>query len=89
MSFNSENRSPCWTTDNTLLCLPYFYVAGMPKCGTSDIWDKLMEHPKIMRMRKEPHWWTSGRLGKLGGNQGGNAQIHLVLIGGACLMLIW
>jgi hypothetical protein len=31
-----------------LVCLPYAYVLGQPKCGTSDLFERLKKHPDIM-----------------------------------------
>ena len=44
-----ENIYP---TDNedvktSLACLPYAYVLGQPKCGTSDLYERLKRHPEI------------------------------------------
>ena len=40
----------------------------MPKCGTTDLWEKIIQHPFIgnqnVRNEKEPHWWTRKRLGE-------------------------
>eukprot|EP00058_Branchiostoma_floridae_P005306 XP_002590794.1 hypothetical protein BRAFLDRAFT_78209 [Branchiostoma floridae] len=45
----------------TLRCLPYFYIIGMPKCGTSDLYYRITHHPDVVRARrKEPEWWTKG-----------------------------
>ncbi|XP_035685602.1 carbohydrate sulfotransferase 15-like [Branchiostoma floridae] len=45
----------------TLRCLPYFYIIGMPKCGTSDLYYRITQHPDVVRARrKEPEWWTKG-----------------------------
>ena len=30
-----------------LACLPYAYVLGQPKCGTSDLFERLRRHPQI------------------------------------------
>lgn len=30
-----------------LLCLPYFYIIGNVKCGTSDLWAFISKHPHI------------------------------------------
>ena len=47
-------------------CLPYFYLIGQPKSGTTDLFYKLQRHPKIsMGLIKEPHWWTRKRIGKI------------------------
>ncbi|XP_023686691.1 carbohydrate sulfotransferase 15 [Paramormyrops kingsleyae] len=45
-------------------CLPYFYIIGQPKCGTTDLYDRLRLHPDVrFATLKEPHWWTRKRFG--------------------------
>ncbi|XP_051926807.1 carbohydrate sulfotransferase 15-like [Hippocampus zosterae] len=45
-------------------CLPYFYIIGQPKCGTTDLYDRLRLHPDVkFSTFKEPHWWTRKRFG--------------------------
>ncbi|KAF6719305.1 Carbohydrate sulfotransferase 15 [Oryzias melastigma] len=45
-------------------CLPYFYIIGQPKCGTTDLYDRLRRHPDVkFTTFKEPHWWTRKRFG--------------------------
>ncbi|MBN3299026.1 CHSTF sulfotransferase, partial [Amia calva] len=45
-------------------CLPYFYIVGQPKCGTTDLYDRLRLHPDVrFTTFKEPHWWTRKRFG--------------------------
>lgn len=47
-----------------LRCLPYFYIIGQPKCGTTDLFHRLLLHPDIRFSGwKEPHWWTRRRFG--------------------------
>ncbi|CAG6016864.1 unnamed protein product [Menidia menidia] len=47
-----------------LRCLPYFYVIGQPKCGTTDLFRRLLIHPAVkFNTIKEPHWWTRKRFG--------------------------
>ena len=42
-----------------LYCLPYFFIAGFPKSGTTTLHEALQEHPQIVLPNtKEPHWWT-------------------------------
>ncbi|KAK7918722.1 hypothetical protein WMY93_010006 [Mugilogobius chulae] len=44
--------------------LPYFFIIGQPKCGTTDLFDRLRMHPEVrFTMFKEPHWWTRKRFG--------------------------
>lgn len=48
-----------------LRCLPYFYIIGQPKCGTTDLYDRLRLHPEVhFTTMKEPHWWTRKRFGE-------------------------
>ncbi|KAJ8024173.1 Carbohydrate sulfotransferase 15 [Holothuria leucospilota] len=58
--FAPEFRNPCWyAPDKQLLCLPHFYLLGFPKCGTTDLWYKINNHPKVAKTRrKETHYWT-------------------------------
>lgn len=45
-------------------CLPYFYVIGASKSGTTDFFENLIRHPNIAEpAAKEPTWWNA-RLGK-------------------------
>lgn len=47
-----------------LRCLPYFYIIGQPKCGTTDLFHRLVLHPEVQfNSMKEPHWWTRKRFG--------------------------
>lgn len=47
-----------------LRCLPLFYIIGQPKCGTTDLYDRLRLHPNVQfSVIKEPHWWTRKRFG--------------------------
>lgn len=46
-------KNPCWATSEEsesgkLACLPYAYVLGQPKCGTSDLFERLKTHEQIM-----------------------------------------
>lgn len=63
--FNTKFKNPCWHDEvsQKLWCLPYFYQIGMPKCGTTDLWDKLVQHPQVQNVPKEPHWWSKRRNG--------------------------
>lgn len=48
-----------------LRCLPFFYIIGQPKCGTTDLFYRLLLHPEVMfNTMKEPHWWTRKRFGE-------------------------
>ncbi|XP_008312809.1 carbohydrate sulfotransferase 15 isoform X2 [Cynoglossus semilaevis] len=52
-------------------CLPYFYIIGQPKCGTTDLYARLKLHPEVLFSTiKEPHWWTRRRFGMNHPNEG-------------------
>ena len=42
-----------------LYCLPYFFIGGFPKSGTTTLHEALQQHPQIIGPTiKEPQWWT-------------------------------
>ena len=42
-----------------LRCLPYFYLAGVSKCGTTDLYNALSRHKDVLGgVRKEPTYWN-------------------------------
>ncbi|XP_072039674.1 carbohydrate sulfotransferase 15-like [Amphiura filiformis] len=58
-------KSPCFCKSyastsclKAWACLPYFYLIGAPKSGTTDLWAQLHRHPAILYNEKEPHWWS-------------------------------
>ena len=52
-----------------LVCLPYFFIAGFPKSGTTSLHQALSRHPQIVGpLSKEPHWWTRIPLQDLNSN---------------------
>mmetsp|Transcript_8684 Transcript_8684/g.32019 ORF Transcript_8684/g.32019 Transcript_8684/m.32019 type:complete len:554 (-) Transcript_8684:2458-4119(-) len=40
-------------------CLPQFIVGGLPKCGTSSLFNLLTHHPQIANTRKEPDFFVT------------------------------
>jgi hypothetical protein len=49
-----------------LQCLPYAYLLGMPKCGSSDLWERLVRHPEILPAdRKEVRFFTPGEFASI------------------------
>lgn len=69
-NFLHNYKNPCWKDQRSgrkLRCLPYFFLAGMPKSGTTDLWACLLKHPDIAYVKsKEPHWWTRLRYRRRG-----------------------
>ncbi|RUS85537.1 hypothetical protein EGW08_006680 [Elysia chlorotica] len=63
-AFLPQYKNPCWwhnSKDGTKVfrCLPYFYLAGFPKCGTTDLYFRLQQHPFVVpAIQKEPHFLT-------------------------------
>ena len=48
-----------------LRCLPYFLIVGQPKCGTTDVYRKIVKHPDVINPPiKELHWWSRNRQGR-------------------------
>ncbi|GFO15684.1 sulfotransferase [Plakobranchus ocellatus] len=60
--FLPDYKNPCWWSDSrnsSISCLPYVYLAGFPKCGTTDLYFRLIQHPLIVSgLCKEPHYLT-------------------------------
>ena len=47
-------------------CLPYVYLAGVTKSGTTDLYDTLLLHPDIVApSMKEPMFFDRNRLGRV------------------------
>ncbi|KAK7101939.1 carbohydrate sulfotransferase 15-like [Littorina saxatilis] len=66
--FLPTSKNPCWYDDpnkkRLMRCIPYFYVAGVAKCGTTDLYKRIRYHPDIMEGElKEYHWWDRLRYG--------------------------
>ena len=59
--YNASYKNPCWNEQDKLSCLPYFFIGGFAKCGTTELFSKLVFHPDIFKGRKENHWWTRSR----------------------------
>ena len=58
-------KNPCWGNGTTISCLPYFFIGGFPKSGTTELFSKVTYHPQVLRgRRKEPHFWTRRRFKK-------------------------
>eukprot|EP00057_Strongylocentrotus_purpuratus_P020638 XP_011675112.1 PREDICTED: uncharacterized protein LOC100888984 [Strongylocentrotus purpuratus] len=71
LTFSRQTRGQCWfvndvnaSANQRMRCLPYFYVMGMPKCGTTDLYAKIVRHDSVVNLLKEPHWWARKRVGR-------------------------
>eukprot|EP01039_Chlorochromonas_danica_P003690 gene3690-4037_t len=60
--FLSQYKNPCWdSADHGLVCLPYAYILGQPKSGTSDLFSRMVSHDLVIPpFRKEVRWFTRG-----------------------------
>jgi N-acetylgalactosamine 4-sulfate 6-O-sulfotransferase len=47
-----------YSKERVLQCLPSFFLAGFPKCGTTTVHTALYHSRLIPELKKEPHWWT-------------------------------
>lgn len=65
-----NSKNPCWYEDKVLKCAPYFYLAGVAKCGTTDIFARIRLHPDVIQgTQKEYHWWDRYRFGNTEGDE--------------------
>nr|KAG5696141.1 hypothetical protein BaRGS_026500 [Batillaria attramentaria] len=44
-----------------LNCIPYFFMVGVFKCGTTDLFRRITRHPEVLMGLKEIHWFTKMR----------------------------
>ena len=63
-----NSKNPCWFEWNgkkdILKCVPYFYIAGVPKAGTSDLFNRVRGHPSVMAGGSDSYfWWDRLRYG--------------------------
>ncbi|XP_060591157.1 carbohydrate sulfotransferase 15-like [Ruditapes philippinarum] len=64
-------KNPCWKAKDGLLndgkvhCLPFFYLLGVKKSATTDLFSRISKHPDICRpsFSKECQWISSRRFG--------------------------
>ncbi|KAL4219800.1 hypothetical protein ACF0H5_020212 [Mactra antiquata] len=63
ISFDRSYKNPCWRkADGRLRCLPYMYLIGVAKCGTTDLFSRITMHPDFVApVVKEPNWLSSKR----------------------------
>jgi hypothetical protein len=63
--FNTNFKNPCWFERENLRCLPYVYIIGVKKCGTSDLFYRLSLHPEFVRPGfKEAQFFARKRFSK-------------------------
>ena len=60
-TFLNNSKSPCWYEGSKLRCVPYFFMVGVFKCGTTDLFRRITRHPEVLMGLKEIHWFTKLR----------------------------
>ncbi|CAG2197783.1 CHST15 [Mytilus edulis] len=72
--YDNSYKNPCFyetcktnETRTKFRCLPYFHLLGVDKCGSTDLFLRLLEHPHILgndgSLNKETMWWSWRRYG--------------------------
>ncbi|KAH9500528.1 APOB1 complementation factor [Bulinus truncatus] len=61
VKFIPDSRNPCWWDAGVLRCVPYFYIAGFSKSGTTDLYARLLQHQLLAGTMKEKHWFDFNR----------------------------
>ena len=56
-----------WGKKKRLRCLPYFYIIGFPKCGTTELFEVLQMHYRVANRvgMKAPMFWNRWRQGRV------------------------
>lgn len=57
----ATSKSPCWEDSGKMKCVPYFFMVGVFKCGTTDLFRRITRHPEVLIGQKEIHWFTKLR----------------------------
>ncbi|CAL1541435.1 unnamed protein product [Lymnaea stagnalis] len=77
--FLPELKNPCFyeyvlNNKRRLRCLPYFYIIGMDKSGSTDLHGRLAKHPLVYgnlgSMDKETQFWSWNRYGFMNKRKG-------------------
>eukprot|EP00955_Chlamydomonas_euryale_P000345 3783-Chlamydomonas_euryale.AAC.2 len=59
--FSSRTKNPCWFENRTLRCIPYYHILGVSKCGTTDIYNRLVMHPHVYESNNKVDAGMCGR----------------------------
>ncbi|KAL8612525.1 hypothetical protein ACOMHN_053590 [Nucella lapillus] len=60
-------KNPCWMEPGsgeapTVYCVPYFYLVGAPKAGSTDVYKRITMHPEVAKpVSKETRWFDRKR----------------------------
>ncbi|KAH3730987.1 hypothetical protein DPMN_056990, partial [Dreissena polymorpha] len=65
IKFDPKFKNPCWHDKKKLVCLPYMFIIGVKKCGTSDLFFRTAMHPDFAHPGfKEAQWFARRRFTK-------------------------
>ena len=62
--FDPAYKNPCWKEAGLLRYLPYFYLAGVKKSGSGDLWGHISKLPDVVTVKKELQWFAKRRFSK-------------------------
>ncbi|XP_052788433.1 carbohydrate sulfotransferase 15-like [Mya arenaria] len=57
-----DYKNPCWKVpiqSPPIRCIPYFYLIGCAKCGTTNLWETIVKHPQVADTEKETGHWIN------------------------------
>ena len=62
LDYLDNYKNPCWfeedTTVHGIRCLPYVYILGVAKSGTTSLYTHIIRHKHVTkRQAKEIFWW--------------------------------
>ena len=63
-----NSKNPCWFEwsgkKDIIKCLPYFYIAGVSKSATADLYNRVRSHPNVRAGGASTYyWWDRQRYG--------------------------
>lgn len=62
LDYLPNSKTPCWyNSTDQLNCIPYFFMVGVFKCGTTDLFRRITRHPEVLMGLKEIHWFSKMR----------------------------
>ena len=59
-TYDDRFKNPCWYEKDGLKCLPYYFIIGVKKCGTTALHTYLMKHPESIRLFKKEMYFFAG-----------------------------
>jgi hypothetical protein len=60
----SQRLAPAAARQPAVYCVPSLYLVGMPKTGTTTLYDWLLQHPQLRAAQfKEPGFWNNPQFG--------------------------